>query len=299
MESELKKKLERISSFINVNSLIKGDKNKIRDIRKYYRINKFAYKKFHSDHGFMHFRISQNGEYLSSDVYYQPDTILKFISQNCKVVELGPGQGANIFYMCQKRNDASFIGVDLKPPKKPRRLKNLKLVQGDYSNLDFLEDNSIDLVFGIETIVHCSNKDKVFKEVNRILKPNGIFIVYDYALVKEFDEYQEYEKTAIELISKCGASALIESDSTWDKYFLNNNFEKISKKDFGQKIIPDLHRLSIISEKIMNHDKRIKISFGLLPTTLTNNILIGYIGEEVYKEGIGLYNEWIYKKGCE
>ena len=154
----------------------------------------------------------------------------------------------------------------------------------------------MDLVFGIETIVHCSDKDRLFREVNRILKPNGVFIVYDYASVKPYEENEDYECKLLDLVSKCGASARIESDLQWDVHFKNCGFEKISKTDLGQAIIPDLHRLALTAKKIMDHDRRLRIAFAVLPRTLTNNILIGYLGEDCYKNRLAYYNEWIYKK---
>ena len=297
MASELRGKLERIEAFINIDNLINGEKNSNREVRRYFRINKPAYRRFHSDQGFMHFRISKNGKIEANDVFYQPDTVNNYIPEGANVLELGPGQGANIFYLCNKRPDVTFTGIDLLPPKMPRgKFKNLTLIRSDYSNMSYIESESMDLVFGIETIVHCSKKDEVFSEVNRILKKDGIFIVYDYATKKEYDEYQDYEKKAIDLISKCGAAARIESDSMWEERFINHGFDRVSKIDYAKEIIPDLDHLKEIASKIMDNDKRLKKTFRFLPVTMTNNILIGYIGVDCYKEGIASYIEWIYKK---
>lgn len=296
MESELLKKLERIKAFINVEKLTSGEKNSTHDIRAYYRINRPAYRKFHSDRGFMHFRVSAGDKIEDNDIYYQPDTVLKHMPEGATVVELGSGQGANIFYLAKKRRDAQFFGVDLTPPKKPKNLRNLRLIRGDYGDMKEIESGCADVVFGIETVVHCSDKDRVFNEVARVLKPNGVFILYDYATIKPFDEYMPYEKTAIELISKCGASALIESDEAWDEHFEKAGFKKISKTDLGKSTLPDLKKLAMTARRVMDHDKRIKLVFNLMPKTLTNNILIGYLAEDCVKERIFYYNEWIYEK---
>lgn len=297
MESELKKKLDRIQQFIKIDKIIKGEKNSPRAIRKYYKINKPAYKRFHSNRGFMHFRISKGDTIRENDVYYQPDTISSYIKSGATVVELGPGQGANIFYLSAKHKDATFTGIDLNPPKMPKNApNNLKLIRENYENMDTIDSQSVDVVFGIETVVHCSDKDRVFSEIYRVLKPNGVFILYDYATVKEFNEYLPYEQTAIDLVSKCGAAARVESDLQWEKHFENGGFEKISKTDFGKNTLPDLHRLFITAKKIIDNDRRVKFVFRFLPKTFTNNILIGYIAEDCVKEGIFYYNEWIYKK---
>ena len=297
MESELERKLERIKKFVNVEKVIRKGKNDPRAIRLYYRVNSAAYRKFHSDRGFMHFRVSMSGEIQEKDVYYQPDVVSGYIKSGAQVVELGPGQGANIFYLTAKHPDASFIGIDLKPPKMPKNAPaNLKLVRGNYENLSFIESGSTDVVFGIETVVHCSDKDKVFSEVARILKPGGVFIIYDYATAKSFEEYLPSQQTAIDLMSKGGASARIESDAQWEAHFLNNGFGRITKTDLAEKSLPDLHRLVVKASKIMDHDRRARLVFTFFPRVFTNNILIGYLSEDCTKEGLGYYNEWIYEK---
>ena len=298
MESELKKKIERIKAFIKVDKIVSGEKNSPRAIKFYYIVNGVAYRKFHSDRGFMHCRVSKSGKFEDSDVCYQPDTVSKYIGEGTRVVELGPGQGANIFYLANKHPDATFIGVDLKPPKVPKKgPKNVRLIRGNYEDMSAVESGSADVVFGIETVVHCSDKDKVLNEVARVLKPNGVFILYDYATKKGFDEYQPYQQLTIDLVSKCGACARIESDAQWDEHFKNAGLTKISKTDLTKETLPDLHRLAMTARRVMDHPKRIKIVFGLFPRTFTNNILIGYLGEDGVREGIGYYNEWIYRKG--
>lgn len=297
MKSELENKLERVKKFVNIDKLINGDKNSPAAIRAYYRINGAAYRRFHSDRGFMHFRVSKGDKIEENDIFYQPDTVMRHIPKSARVLELGPGQGANIFYLAGKRPDATFIGVDLKPPKIPKNSpKNIRLIRGNYADLSGIESGSVDVVFGIETVVHCSDKDRVFAEVSRVLKPDGIFILYDYITLKAFEEYKPYEQTVIDVISKGGASARIESDAEWDEHFEKAGFDKISKTYLSKEGIPDLHRLAHIAGRILDYNKRAKLVFRLLPRKFTNNIIIGYLAEDSVKEGLFYYNEWIYRK---
>ena len=297
MASELENKLERVKKFVKLEKIIDGDKNSPRAIRSYYRINGAAYRRFHSDRGFMHFRVSKGDKMEKDDIFYQPDTVLRHIPRNASVLELGPGHGANLFYLAGKRPDANFIGVDLKPPKKPKTApNNLSFVRGNYAYLNMIESESVDLAFGIETVVHCSDKDKVFAEVARVLKPNGIFIVYDYVILKAFEEYKPYEQTVIDIISKGGAAARIESDKEWDAHFEKAGLEKIFKTHFSKEVLSDLNRLALTAGRILNSDKRSKLFFKIFPKRFTNNVIIGYLAEDCVKEGLFYYNEWIYKK---
>ena len=57
--------------------------------------------------------------------------------------------------------------------------KNIFLVHGDATELDF-SNNVFDACWSVQTTQHIPNIEKVYKEVNRILKVDGVFI--DYSL---------------------------------------------------------------------------------------------------------------------
>ena len=296
-KSKLQNKVEKIESLLDVSKIVKDDANSIKNIKKYYGINYLAYRMFHSEKGFMHFRVTKGNAFNDNDVLYQPNMVSSYIPKNAKVVELGFGQGANICYIAKKHPDSSFVGVDLSSPKvKIGFPKNVKTYKHDYRNLSFIESSSVDVVYGIETIVHCSDKIKVFNEVARILKKDGILIIYDYVLANKIDAYLPYQQTAIKIISNGGAAAVIESAEEWEDYFSKSGLTNIKTTDYHKEILPDLKRLEHKASHIMNYDKRIKWVFKLFSNKFVNNILLGWLGYDAYNENIGYYNEYIYKK---
>ena len=50
-------KVDAMSKFIDLEKLIKGEKNSLAQIRNYFRVSHWAYKLFHSQDGFMHQRM--------------------------------------------------------------------------------------------------------------------------------------------------------------------------------------------------------------------------------------------------
>ena len=294
--SALAKKIEKIESIVDISKLINKEANSVKKIQKYYRINDIAYRRFHSNKGFMHFRVTIDGELKDDDELYQPNVVSEYIHDGDTVLELGSGQGANIKYLAEKHPNASFIGIDLYPKLDNSAPKNIKIYKQDYSSLPFIESESIDVIYGIETIVHCSDKEKVFKEISRILKKGGILVLYDYTLTKELEDFSSYEQTAVKIISKGGACALIESFDAWNKYIKATGFTEIKTSDLHKEILPDLKRLERKANKIMKSDKRIKLFMHLMPKTFTNNLIVGWIGFDAYNEGVGYYSEWIYRK---
>ena len=291
----LHRRVKWLKSFLDLRSITEGEKNSPEHIKAYFKLNHYAYRKYHSQDGFMHFRISQNGVFSDDDVYYQPDTIADYIHNGDTVVELGCGQGANILYLARTFPKAKFYGFDLMP-KKNALPRNVKVFQQNYQNMQQMPDKSVDVVYAIETIVHCTDKMAVFKEVRRILKPGGVFIVYDYGLVQPFEAYDPDVQLAAGLISKGGSAAMIESVDEWASYFDRCKFQCVKRKDLGRECLPDLKRLERKAEKILNNKKRAKIMFSLLPSMFTANIIIGYLGFDACNAGLGTYMEWIYKK---
>ena len=299
-ESRLREKIKYMESVPSINRkldrIISGDKNSVDNIRSYYKKNRAAYKRFHSDEGFMHFRVSKNGKLSDDDIYYQPNVISEHIKSGANVVELGSGMGANLLYLAKKHPDASFTGVDLCPAPIKDMPSNVRIIEHDYGDMPMIADDSVDVVYAVETIVHCSDKEKVFGEVRRILKPDGVLIVYDYALQRVFDELDETQKKAVALISKGAAAALIESAAEWERHFEASGLIKSVVNDLSKDTMPDLKRLASMAERVL--ERRIGAWFfcTFFPLNFVGNIIVGYLGYDSFREGL-IYNmEWIYRK---
>ncbi len=289
-------KVKWLDSILNVDRMIEGDKNSSRQIRSYFRNTRLAYRKFHSSQGFMHFRVSKGDTLSDEDIYYQPNVISGYIRSGSCVLELGPGQGANLLYLAPRHPDADFCGLDLLPAKLKDPPPNLRMLKQDYSNMPNIKDDSVDVVYGIETIVYSSEKDKIFREVYRVLKPGGVFIVYDYALRKKYEDYDPIEQRGIAILSKCGACAMIESAAEWERRFTDNGFRELSITDLSKETLPDLKRLQKKASHVIDRPGRAKRIAFFCSRHLINNVVIGYLGYDSCREGIGYYKEWIFRK---
>ncbi|MBP5339523.1 MAG: class I SAM-dependent methyltransferase [Prevotella sp.] len=293
---KLHSKIDEMSKFLNLNKYIEGEKNSIDQIRSYFKINHWAYRRFHSHEGFMHFRISKNGCMTDEDSYFQPDRVSDYIKSNNTVLELGLGQGANLLYLAHSHPDVRFIGVDLIPREDMEIPKNVTIYKQDYSSIPQIPDNSVDVVYAFETIVHNTDKEKIFREVCRVLKPGGIFMVYDYAINQSLESYDPKTQMAISLISKGGAAALIESLDEWNTHFTNSGLTLESATDYAFEIRPDLKRLERKAAKIMKRPILAKIIFALFHEQFVTNIILGYLGYDANVAGVGSYVEWVVKK---
>lgn len=293
---KLHAKIETMGQFLNLDKYIQGEKNSLEQIRSYFKVNDWAYRHFHSQDGFMHFRISQNGCFTDDDVYYQPDAVSKYIKAGDVVMELGFGQGANLLYLAHCHPEARFIGVDLSPLKRKDVPKNVSTYQQDYSSLSQFEDNSVDVMYAFETVVHNTDKEKIYREVCRVLKPNGVIVVFDYALAEKLETYDAVIQKAIALISKGGAAAMIESLEELNTHYTNCGLTIEKSIDHTRATLPDLKRLERKAAKILERRTLAKLMFWLLPEQFVTNIILGYLGYDSGNAKIGSYQEWVLRK---
>ncbi|KAH6895922.1 S-adenosyl-L-methionine-dependent methyltransferase [Thelonectria olida] len=75
----------------------------------------------------------------------------------------------------------------------------LKFVQGDFMNIPY-PDNSFDAVYAIEATVHAPSLKGVYSEILRVLKPGGVFGVYEWLMTDEYDnENLEHRRIRLDI----------------------------------------------------------------------------------------------------
>jgi len=114
---------------------------------------------------------------------------------NEDVLDIGCGGGQNIANFL-KRTNGKVCGIDYSPASVSKSLKKNKkavlekrseIVRADVSAIPF-EDKTFDLVTAFETIYFWEDIINNFKEVKRVLKPNGKFMVCNESSKMEGNE---------------------------------------------------------------------------------------------------------------
>lgn len=118
----------------------------------------------------------------------QNDSIITYgqITSKHKVLDAGCGVGGTAIYIA-KKTGAHVTGITLSKNQiqlakgfaKKSNVETLTDFQAqNYMNTSF-DNNSFDIVYGLESICHAYPKELFLKEAYRVLKPGGVLIVED------------------------------------------------------------------------------------------------------------------------
>jgi len=103
------------------------------------------------------------------------------IRNDAKLLDIGCGTGDALF-LISKKTSAKLYGVDISEKMIEKAIKKLRekaiLKLSDAENLPF-NDNTFDYVLSTEAFHHFPNPDTAVKEISRVLKKNGRFVLAD------------------------------------------------------------------------------------------------------------------------
>lgn len=129
------------------------------------------------------------------------------------VLDLGSGAGFDAFLAAQRVGETGrVIGIDMTPEMIAKAKENAE--KGEYANVEFrlgeierlpVEDCSVDVIIS-NCVVNLSwDKEAVFKDAHRVLKPGGRLMVSDLVLNKDLPKEL---KDSVEAYVGCLAGAI-------------------------------------------------------------------------------------------
>ena len=131
------------------------------------------------------------------------------------VLDLGSGGGIDCFLAAKEVGETGYvIGIDMTPrmlelaQNNAEKLKteNVVFKLGHIESIP-QQDDSVDLVISNCVIALSEQKDRVFSEILRILKPGGRFVISDIVTDKPLPD--EVRKSAAEWVSCVGGAAVM------------------------------------------------------------------------------------------
>ncbi|MGM0431132.1 MAG: methyltransferase domain-containing protein [Spirochaetota bacterium] len=128
-------------------------------------------------------------------------------------VDLGSGRGTDVIRLAQDAGESGFAyGIDISDGMLSKARKNAKKL--GVANVEFkkstleaipLENDTADLLISNCTINHAADKQQVWNEVYRILKPGGRFVVSDIYSLEPVPEMYRNDPTAV---AECWAGSV-------------------------------------------------------------------------------------------
>ena len=141
-----------------------------------------------------------------------------------KVLEIGCGAGFASKYLVEKYG-LKVTGTDFDPEqielakKHHKENTKLKFFQADAAKLPF-KNNEFDMILSINVFHHIFLWQNALKEVDRVLKPKGIFVFADFA----------YSKLTVNLFSPIVKNYGLYAINDIIQFFDNRNYQIVYKK---------------------------------------------------------------------
>ncbi len=174
------------------------------------------------------------------------------------VIDLGSGAGNDCFVARQETGeDGRVIGIDFTPAMLEKAkenaqklgFSNVEFRQGDIENIP-ISANLADVIVSNCVLNLVPNKDAVFKDMFRVLKPGGHFSISDVVLVGNLPEAL---KNDAEMYAGCVAGAI--QKETYLELIKNNGFSNITIQKEKAITIPDDILTNYLNEEELNNFK--------------------------------------------
>ncbi|OCH86498.1 hypothetical protein OBBRIDRAFT_797119 [Obba rivulosa] len=146
----------------------------------------FHFCRFYKGEGFAA-ALARHEHYLSAQMGLKP---------GMRVLDVGCGIGGPAREIAQF-SDVSIVGLNNNEfqvgrarqyTKKVGLEKQVTFVKGDFMKLaEQFGENSFDAVYAIEATVHAPTWEGVYSEIKKVLKPGGVFGVYEWCMTDAWD----------------------------------------------------------------------------------------------------------------
>jgi arsenite methyltransferase len=159
------------------------------------------------------------------------------------VLDLGSGAGFDCFIAANKvGSKGKVIGVDMTSEMIDKAKRNAK--KGHYDNVEFrlgeieklpVSDNSVDVVLSNCVINLSTDKEKVFQEAYRVLRPGGRLMISDIVLSKELPESVRNNVSAF---AGCVSGAVLKDE--YLKLIENTGFKEVKVTNEFRVPVPNI-----------------------------------------------------------
>ena len=175
------------------------------------------------------------------------------------VLDIGCGVGGHSFIIADKFN-ATVHAVDLSRnmirvaqqhlANRPHLAERIKFEILDATNAPEIEDETYDMVYTRDALLHIQDKEKLFENIYRWLKPGGKVVFTDYSIQEKrapgvqghSDDFQKYLSERKYVLSDC---------KEYRRILTSTGFQQVQVEDWT-----DLFELSLHRELLKLHSRK-------------------------------------------
>lgn len=177
------------------------------------------------------------------------------LSTGTAVLDAGCGVGHVAIHMTRK--GLRVVGVDIVNHHLSKANRNIKAAglekqisakKVDYHHLDGIQDELMDGVYTMETLVHATDPEQALGQFYRVLKPGGSIALYEYDHVKRgtATEYLQATMDKINTFASMPANVMFD-EGVLPQMLEDVGFENVKVQDLSLNIEPMLRLFFIIA----------------------------------------------------
>ncbi|KAI0039380.1 delta-sterol C-methyltransferase [Auriscalpium vulgare] len=190
---------DNISRVDNYTDVVNGYYDGATELYEYGWAQSFHFSRFYKGEGFAA-SLARHEHYLAAQMGLRPG--MRVLDVGCGVG--GPACAIARFadvHIVGLNNNAFQIGRARKYAKQAGLEDQIEFVTGDFMKLaEQFGEGSFDAVYAIEATVHAPTWEGVYGEILKVLKPGGVFGVYEWCMTDAWDASNpEHKKLAHEI----------------------------------------------------------------------------------------------------
>jgi SAM-dependent methyltransferase len=280
--AEFERRLADIERVFAIDSLHDRGRD-LAEVERYFVDSSLGYRLLHTTSGAMHMALNPDGVFDESGYLGQAAAVEALLGPHPgRVLELACGKGFNSYHLAARLPDVEFVGTDLVRSQldaahsRAGGLTNVRYLVADFHRLPFA-DESFDLIFAVEGLVHALDVPRSLAEAARCLRPNGRLIVVDAWRTEHFDGLPLAVRKAAVITELSMAVTNVRQIGEWLSCAECAGFVVTDDRDLTYSVMPNLRRLERIAAHFLRYPRLARLAARAMPLRLAQNSISCYL----------------------